>query len=260
MSRFYQDVFYTYSDITIIPSTISDVEHRCECKPFDCKGMLPLFTAPMDTVVNEENFEKFESEKIYPILPRTIDLDKRIEYSIKGKWAAYSKEEFESVFCDCKNKVETSYCELHALIDVANGHMSRIIDIVKKAKSIYKSEIKIMAGNIANPKTYYEYANAGVDYVRVGIGGGLGCTTQSNVGVGCGMATLVNKVAECKQIYCEQNGIDANDATKIIADGGIRNYSDIIKALALGADYVMCGGLFCKMLESAAPKNCNSNE
>lgn len=259
MGRFYQDVFYTYSDVTIIPAKISNIEHRGECNPFDRKGMLPLFASPMDTVVSEENFEKFESERIYPILPRTVDLSKRIEYSVKGKWAAYSLEEFESTFCDCDNKVETNYCELHTLIDVANGHMSKIIDVVRTAKMIYGHEIKIMAGNIANPKTYYDYAYAGIDYVRVGIGSGLGCTTQSNVGVGCGMATLINKVAECKQAYCEQNGIDVNDATKIIADGGIRDYSDIIKALALGADYVMCGSLFCKMLESAAKKKCDAD-
>ena len=140
--------------------------------------------------------------------------------------------------------------------------MSKIIDVVRTAKMIYGHEIKIMAGNIANPKTYYDYAYAGIDYVRVGIGSGLGCTTQSNVGVGCGMATLINKVAECKQAYCEQNGIDVNDATKIIADGGIRDYSDIIKV----KEDTSTGGVIktvkvkkSKVLESAAKKKCDAN-
>lgn len=260
MGHFYQDIFYTYSDITIMPSRISNIDHRVECNPYDCNGMLPLFTAPMDTVVNEDNFKKFESEKIYPILPRTFDLDKRVQYSIDGKWASYSLDEFESVFCNFDNKIETSYCELYVSVDIANGHMERLIEAVKKAKSIYGSEIKIMAGNIANPRAYFDYAYSGVDYVRVGIGSGFACTTQSNTGVGCGMATLIHKVAECQEIYCEQNDISIKDCTKIIADGGIRKFSDIIKALALGADYVMCGSVFCKMLESAAPKSGNSAE
>ena len=48
---------YSYNDIMVKPAILSTIEHRAECNPFDENGMLPLFTAPMDSVVNKNNFE-----------------------------------------------------------------------------------------------------------------------------------------------------------------------------------------------------------
>jgi IMP dehydrogenase len=76
----------------------------------------------------------------------------------------------------------------------------------------------------------------------VGIGGGSACTTSANVSIHYPMASLIEECAYFKGAY--------DNPTKIIADGGFRNFSDIIKALALGADYVMIGGIFNKCLES----------
>ena len=70
------------------------------------------------------------------------------------------------------------------------------------------------------------------------------CLTSANVGVGYSMAELIK---EC-YIIKKNNNFE----TKIIADGGFKKYPDIIKALALGADYVMLGGMFNKLLESSA--------
>ena len=244
-------IFYTYSDVTIVPSDISNIEHRSECVPLDENGMLPLFTAPMDTVVDETNFELFNNEMIYPILPRTVAIEIRIEYSIKNRWAAYSLSEFERIFCNQSEKLEEKN-GICALIDVANGHMKKILDLIRGAKNIYGENIKIMVGNIANPLTFMRLSNAGADFVRCGIGGGFGCLTTSNLGVHMPMASLIAEISELKNKH--------NLSAKIIADGGIRNYSDIIKAIALGADYVMCGSIFSKMIESAAPKRCNSED
>ena len=73
--------YYTYKDLTIVPTCISVVEHRAECSPYDNDEMLPLFTAPMDTVVNKDNFDLFESEGIHAILPRTEPIDDRLNFS-----------------------------------------------------------------------------------------------------------------------------------------------------------------------------------
>ena len=72
-------IYYSYKDVTILPSIISNIEHRSSCNPYYDNGLLPLFTSPMDTVVGEENFSSFYNESIVPILPRTIDVNKRLK-------------------------------------------------------------------------------------------------------------------------------------------------------------------------------------
>ena len=253
-------IYYTYEDVTIMPNVMGLIEHSSECIPLDEEGMLPLFTAPMNTVVNSKNFGMFEDEMIHAILPRTESLTVRVENSMKGRWSAYSLAEFENVFCNETEKIDEKN-KIKALIDVANGHMEKNIELVRAAKNIYGNNIIIMVGNIANPKTYAEYARVGVDYIRIGIGSGCGCLSSSNTGIHMPMATLIDETVEIKKSLENKcfNG-EYKKLPKIIADGGIRNYRDIIKALALGADYVMIGSVFAKMLESAAPKTANSDE
>ena len=230
-------------------------EHRSECNPYYENGLLPLFTSPMDTVVNEKNYSMFHNQSIIPILPRTIDINKRLEKSVNGDWAAYSLKEFERVFCNGDKIIYSD--NILVLIDVANGHMERIIELVKIAKKIYGEKIVIMAGNIANPQTYIKYAEAGIDYCRCGIGGGNCCITATQLGVFYPMATLINDIYKVK-IELIKNG-NFTKLPKIVADGGVRNYDDIIKALALGADFVMCGSIFARALESAAEKKCKNH-
>ena len=109
----------------------------------------------------------------------------------------------------------------------------------------------VMVGNIANPETYRVCIESHVDYVRCSIGTGAGCITCSNTSIGYPIASLISEIAAIKEEYV---GRGLTNPTKIVADGGIRNYSDVIKALALGADYVMVGSVFSRMLESSAVK------
>ena len=243
-------IHYTYNDVTIVPTVVSDIKHRSECEPWNEDGMLPLFTAPMDTVVSESNFNLFEENHINAILPRTAPLDTRKFYSTKGKWAAYSLNEFSEVFCNEDDKLPTTH-KLKVLIDVANGHMKIIFDLADKAKKIYGDNLLLMGGNIANPKVYEEYARHGFWGVRCGIGGGCGCITSSNLGIHYPIASLLTEIYRIKKEIVD----DYENLPYIIADGGIRNYSDIIKAVGiLGADYVMIGSVFAKMFESASQK------
>ena len=240
MGQILDKIYYAYDDVTIMPGVLSKVEHRTECIPWDKEGMLPLFTAPMDTVVSKKNFELFQENKIHPILPRTESIEDRINYACDSKWAAFSLQEFEKLFTTGETK---SVKKIRVLIDIANGHMEKVVEVARKAKEIYGNNIEIMAGNIANPETYLEYAKAGIDYVRCSIGTGCGCLSSSNTGVHVPPATLINDIAEEKlKILGEYYGAGSvgtefKSVPEIIADGGIRNYRDVIKALALGADY-----------------------
>ena len=247
---------YCYNDVMIKPAVLSTINHRAECDPFDKDGNLPLFTAPMDSVVGLENFELYEKHGIIPILPRTVGLKDRLSYAVNGKWAAFSLNEFEEEFTKGE---KISSDNIKALIDMANGHMTRLYEDVRKAKRIYGGGLQIMVGNIANPETYRVCAESQVDFVRCSVGTGSGCTTCSNTGVGYPIASLINEIAEIKAEMIER-GADESKLPKIIADGGIRCFRDITKSLALGADYIMIGSVFSMMLESSACKFCNSED
>jgi len=243
---------YSYNDVMIKPAIISTIEHRAECNPFDENGNLPLFTAPMDTVVGLNNYKLFEKNGIIPILPRTESEEDRIMFATSSRWAAFSLQEFEKWFLG-NVKLTDKITHIRALIDIANGHIAKLYELVRKSKQIYGNNIEIMVGNIANPETYRACVESQVDFCRVGIGGGNGCLSTSNLGVHHPIASLISEIYDIKQELISR-GANKNKLTKIVADGGIRNYSDIIKALALGADYIMVGSVFSRMLESSAIK------
>ena len=232
---------YGYDDINIVPEISSSIEHRSECKlePF-------LFTAPMSSVVNLDNIHNFIEQGIIPIIPRNIPLIKRKFFMFSPLqntslfFVALSLDEVEKLLI--KYPIEEIPYPFHICIDIANGHMQKLLNTIKKLKELYGEKIVIMSGNIANPETYKLYEEAGCDYVRCGIGGGAGCITASNTGVYYPLFSLLEETYKVKK--------SINGKCKIIADGGIRNYCDIQKAL-LYADYVMLGSMFNKAIESA---------
>lgn len=234
-------MLFDFDDILIEPEMHTSIRSRKKVDVFDEKQMLPLFTAPMDTVVSEDNFNKFNEMGIYSIIPRKID-PSLIHYSTNYKvWFSYGLDDFQKIFIDNTIKIEPGK-KVYALIDIANGHMKIVKDLLEKAKDMYGRQLVIMVGNCANPLTYLSLAQSGADYVRMGIGNGAGCLTTVQTGVGYPMASLVHETAKIQQ--------ERNLQCKIVADGGFKKYSDVIKALALGADYVMLGSMFNRALES----------
>lgn len=233
---------FDFDDILIEPATISTIRSRKEISVRDNNGMLPLFTAPMDTVVSTKNMGLFKSNGIMPVLPRVKSPE--LGYVSTTEFLSYSLEDFERIFLKTR-PIKNHENPIMALIDVANGHMKDLIEVSQTAKTIYGDNLTLMAGNVANPDTFIEYCSAGVDYVRIGIGNGNGCLTTVQTGVGYPIASLIEKC------YNFRNGNSWASKTKIVADGGFKKYSDVIKALAIGADYVMLGSILNKALESA---------
>jgi IMP dehydrogenase len=151
--------------------------------------------------------------------------------------------------CDIETQLHSDDTDINyfykypnVLIDISNGHMNKLIPLIKEIKQKFP-KITLMIGNIANPETFANLGLAGADYVRCSIGTGAGCTTAANVGVNYPLGSLIKE--------CHEQKIQLGLKTKIVADGGMRNYSDVIKSLALGSDYVMIGSIFNKAIESA---------
>lgn len=241
-----EEILYDFDDFLIEPAILTNIRSRNEIKTRNSLGNLPLLTAPMDTVVNQNNFHIFKKNGISPVLPRIPNPGS--DWVDTNTMLSYSLQDFERLFL--REKVHVSEGKILALIDVANGHMLHLYEAAKKAKIIYGSEIYLMVGNVANPKTFLEYCKIEIDAVRIGIGNGNGCLTTVQTGVGYPMASLIK---ECRNIKNNNNFYN----TDIIADGGFKKYSDIIKALGMGADYVMLGSILNKCLESAGETTLN---
>lgn len=243
---------YSLDDVTIIPAVITDVEHRKDCDMYDEDHMLPIFTAPMSCVIDETNWEVFHNEGIHTIIPRSVDIEKRLTLMTKT-WVAMGLDEFAENIVNINDYPTRE--QIFICIDIANGHMRKLIQLVKKAKFSYGDQLKLMVGNIANPYTYEVFARVHVDYIRLGIGSGNVCTTSANSGVHYPMASLINEITLLRKKHLAA-GTKAN-LPKIIADGGFKNFDQINKALALGADYVMLGEIFAKTEEACGKEITN---
>ena len=110
----------------------------------------------------------------------------------------------------------------------------------------YGDSVKIGAGNVVDRDGFRFLADAGADFVKVGIGGGSICITRETKGIGRGQATAVIEVAKARDEYFEETGI----YVPICSDGGIVQDYHITLALAMGADFCMLGRYFARFDES----------
>ena len=242
-------MMYSLDEVSIIPSTFTSVKSRKDIIT-TYTSKLPIFVAPMTCLVDFINFSSFEDSKVIPILP-VYDINnkelfkQRLTFIQQSKWVALTLNEFEDTFCrdkwDLYKGTFSNIC-----IDTANGHLHDIYVATKYAKKSFPN-LAIMVGNIANPKTYDEicknYSDS-VQFIRVGIGGGSGCTTSVQTGVHTSLPYLITEINKIKKSYANK--------PLVIADGGVNTIDRAIKCLALGADYVMMGSMFanCKEVDN----------
>ena len=118
------------------------------------------------------------------------------------------------------------------VLDSAHGHSKGVTDALRSIKAAFPA-LDVVVGNIATAQAARDLINAGADGLKVGIGPGSICTTRIVAGVGVPQLTAIADVASV-----------ASGKVPVIADGGLRYSGDVVKALAAGADCVMCGSLF----------------
>lgn len=114
-------------------------------------------------------------------------------------------------------------------VDVAHGHSKEVNRTVKDIRAKWSNNVMIIAGNVATYAGADYLAAAGADVIKVGIGPGSVCTTRIKTGFG---VPQLSAIMDCARVD-----------RHVIADGGIRNPGDAVKALAAGADLVMLGGM-----------------
>lgn len=228
----------TYDDVLLLPQ-YSDIRSRSEVDISSNLGNglrlgLPIFSSPMDTISEVAMAEAMNNGGGAAILHRYNSVQQQVEMIRAAKNAGVANIGFavgiDNGYLDraeeCVKAGATFVC-----IDVAHGHHIKMREALKNLRYELGSSIHIMAGNVATIEGINDLADWGADSVRCNIGGGSICSTRIQTGHGHpGLQTIFD---------CSRTDRDV----AIIADGGIRNSGDIVKALAAGADAVMLGSL-----------------
>jgi len=200
----------------------------------------PLISAPMDTVTGCEVAGIMRETGGSAVLHRYMTIDEqRDEYL--GIPESYALGTFAAlgVTGDWQERFQALYdagCR-YFCVDVAHGHHKQVGLALARMRT-EKSDLHLMAGNVADLEGYDYLIDHGAHYVRVGVAGGSVCETRSKTGFG--LPTL-ESVIRCAR--STRDGI-------IVADGGLRDSGDIVKALACGADMVMLGSMLAGHRES----------
>lgn len=135
-------------------------------------------------------------------------------------------------------------------IDSSDGFSEWQKDTIEYVKKTYNGTVKIGAGNVVDKDGFNYLANAGADFIKVGVGGGSICITREQKGIGRGQATALIDVAEARDEYFAKT----NEYIPICSDGGIVQDYHMTLALAMGADFIMMGRYFARFDESPTRK------
>ena len=207
---------------------------------------VPIMAANMDTTgtfAMNDSLSKFNMitclNKHYEQSEYTKNID---PLSVSTCW--YSMGISKDDWLKLMNIIDTLGFSPNICIDVANGYTDNFVNFCKTVRETVtdKHGCKpiIMAGNICTPEMVQELIlHGGVDIVKIGIGPGSACTTRLKTGIGY---PQLSAIAECSHAA---HGLKSGDKKMglICADGGCRTPSDVVKAFAANADFVMLGGM-----------------
>lgn len=135
-------------------------------------------------------------------------------------------------------------------IDSSDGYSEWQYDTLQWIKQEYGSSVMVGAGNIVDAEGFRYLAEAGADFIKVGIGGGSICITREQKGIGRGQATAIIDVATARDAYYQETGT----YIPICSDGGLVHDYHMTLAIAMGADFLMMGRYFARFDESPTRK------
>tara|TARA_Y100000310_G_C20563452_1_gene754248 strand:+ start:231 stop:1232 length:1002 start_codon:yes stop_codon:yes gene_type:complete len=198
---------------------------------------LPVISSPMDTVTEDEMSWAIYDEGGLGVIHRYNTIEEQVALVKKRRG-------FKAAAIGVTGDYESRACALwdagvhYLCLDVAHGHHALVKNALKTLRDVFGDKVHLMAGNVATLGAFNDLADWGADSIRVGIGGGSICSTRINTGHG---VPTFQSIQDCSY---------SNRDAKIIADGGIKNSGDIVKALAAGADFVMLGSMLAGTDES----------
>ena len=220
-----QDLVYAHEETTLKEANDIIWEHKINCLP----------------LVNKDQ------ELVYLVFRKDYDTHKNNEHELIDT----SKRYMTGAGINTRDYAERVPALLEAGADVLCIDSSEgfsewqkiTIDYIRKN---FGDSVKVGAGNVVDGDGFRFLAEAGADFVKVGIGGGAICITREQKGIGRGQATALIDVAKARDAYYEETGI----YVPICSDGGIVHDYHVTLALAMGADFIMLGRYFARFDES----------
>lgn len=204
---------------------------------------LPIISSPMDTVTESEMACEMSFNGGMGIIHRynTVEEQSRIiKEASKSAHILAAAVGVKGDYLERSQEIINLGCDI-ICIDVAHGDHLLVKNAIEAIRKL-DSEIHIMAGNVATGDAFVRLAQWGANSIRVGIGGGSICSTRLQTGFG---VPNMSAIFDCVTKWNIQEKIHRKPIYKpsLIIDGGISKAGDIVKALAAGADAVMCGSL-----------------
>ncbi len=234
----------SYDDVLLKPQ-YSDIRSRTEVSTQVDLGnglilRVPILASPMDTISEAPMAVALGLYGGAAIIHRYNSIQEQADIVTMAKEIAkqdYRKDIVIGAAIGVTDDYINRAAVLNALgvdficVDVAHGHHVLMKDALQTLRFKLGTDIHIMAGNVATIEGINDLADWGADSVRCNIGGGSICSTRIETGHGVpGLQTILD---------CRETDRDVT----IIADGGIRSSGDMVKALAAGADSIMCGSM-----------------
>lgn len=245
------DVKLDFTDVLILPKR-SDYSSRSEVSlerrftfkysPYVWNGV-PIMVSNMDTTGTIEMAMEMQKHKVLTCLHKYYTIEDFLQPSIQNKLdieyfavsTGIGDKDLENL-----DRIVSEINPMFICIDVANGYMSKFIEVCRKIREKYPEKV-LIAGNVCTSEGVLELVMEGkVDIVKVGIGSGSCCTTRKQTGIGMPQFSAVIECADTA------HGLDAH----IISDGGLQVVGDFSKAYGAGADFVMSGSMFAGHNES----------
>ena len=225
----FEDLIYAEEGITLKAANDVIWDHKLNALPIiDKQGRLTHFVFRKDYEAHKSNpDELLDEHKRYMVGAgvNTRDYEERIPALVEAG---------ADILC----------------IDSSEGYSEWQADTLKFVRDKYGDSVKIGAGNVVDAEGFRFLADAGADFVKIGIGGGSICITRETKGIGRGQATAVIEVAKARDEYFKETGI----YVPICSDGGIVHDYHMTLALAMGADFLMQGRYFARFDESPTNK------
>lgn len=243
---------YAFDDLLLVPkaSNILPKEVQLKTKLTNTISLnIPILSAAMDTVTDHKMAIAMAQLGGLGIIHKNFSLIQQAQEVVLTKQKEVDFNSYPNAVVDDHQKLlvgaavgicDDTLSRVATLIkygvdiiclDTAHGHSKYVVEVLRKIKKNY--QIPVIVGNIATAEAASILIEQGADCLKVGVGPGSICTTRIVSGVGVPQLTAIMDVAS----VAKKNNIP------IIADGGIKNSGDIVKALAAGANCVMLGSL-----------------